>query len=116
MEARNTVVLPRIVFLGKVFVQLRKRLHCSRNKEHVVQISIVVPCYTFLTTTSQKQKSCLGGVCPLNTPGRKGGSPSDTGCEKEQKIVQQYPFLRLSLCLPGKVFVLARGKKIIADN
>lgn len=51
MEVGNSEVLPRIVLLGKVFVQLRKRLHCSRNKEHVVQISTVVLCYTFLTAT-----------------------------------------------------------------
>lgn len=54
MEAGNSVVLPRIVLLGKVFVQLRKRLHCSRNKEHVVLLSAVVLRYTFLTAASEK--------------------------------------------------------------
>lgn len=39
MEAGNSVVLPSIVLLGKVFAQVRKRLHCSRNKERVVQLS-----------------------------------------------------------------------------
>jgi len=42
-----------------------------------------------------KNGSHLGGICPLNSPGGKGGALSNTGCMREQKTVHQYLFLGL---------------------
>lgn len=66
--------------LGKVFAQDRKRLHCSRNKECVVQFSY---CNALLHLSHSlimevKMDPVLGSMCPSSSPEKKGENLLET--------------------------------------